>query len=173
MFMKKKLIVLLIIVLLVVTPIIVYFLTRGGGSDIAEGKYVIVNDTKFPDAYAVVKGKTIQFFNIDLNAYYQETMIEAYRRVEKSRTEPYTPMSDGELFRLTDLNSDFVDNAISFQILRRIKSERTNITMISYMHRSESSSAMTVHEKPLRRCTMGLTFSFKSRSKQQRRGIGK
>lgn len=112
--MKKKLIVLLIIVLLVVTPIIVYFLTRGGGSDIAEGKYAIVNDTRFPDAYAVVKGKTIQFFNIDLNAYYQETMIEAYRRVEKSRKEAYTPMSDEELFQLSDLNSDFVDKAISF-----------------------------------------------------------
>jgi len=129
MFMKKKLIVLLIIVLLVVTPIIVYFLTRGGGSDIAEGKYVIVNDTKFPDAYAVVKGKTIQFFNIDLNAYYQETMIEAYRRVEKSRTEPYTPMSDGELFRLTDLNSDFVDNAISFS---NIEADKVGTNQYNY-----------------------------------------
>jgi len=129
MFMKKKLIVLLIIVLLVVTPIIVYFLTRGGGSDIAEGKYAIVNDTRFPDAYAVVKGKTIQFFNIDLNAYYQETMIEAYRRVEKSRTEPYTPMSDGELFRLTDLNSDFVDNAISFS---NIEADKVGTNQYNY-----------------------------------------
>lgn len=121
MIMKKKLIVLLIIVLLVVTPIIVYFLTRGGGSDIAEGKYAIVNDTRFPDAYAVVKGKTIQFFNIDLNAYYQKTMTEIYRRAEKSRTEPYTPMSDEELFQLTDLNSDFVDKAISFSSIEADK----------------------------------------------------
>ena len=73
-----------------------------------------MNDIRFPEAYAVVKGKTIQFFNIDLNAYYQETMIAAYRKVEKARTEDYIPMSEEELNRLSDLNSEFVNNAADF-----------------------------------------------------------
>ena len=128
----KKFIVSLVIVLLAAIPVVVFFLTRGGGSDIAEGKYVLVNDTRFPDAYAVVKGKTIQFFNIDLNAYYQENMIEMYRRVEKNRTEAYTPLSDEELFRLTDLNSDFVDNAISFSDVQaqKVGTKQYNYTFI-------------------------------------------
>ena len=119
--MKKKIIVLLIIVLLATVPVVVYLLTRGGGSDIAEGKYVIVNDTRFPDAYTVVKGKTIQCFNIDLNAYYQDKMMKGYRRVEESRTWEYVPATEDELYRMTDVNSIMVSHALDYSNIRATK----------------------------------------------------
>lgn len=86
---------------------LIFFNYVGDGS-YTEGKYIIQNCEEYPDAYIKVKGDTIQFFNIDLNALCQDKkMKDYYRSVEKGNTEPFL---EEDLARVSDYNRAFVDN---------------------------------------------------------------
>ena len=69
--MKKKIMVFIIVIALATIGVVGYLIIRNG-SRIPEGKYMIKNYAEFPDAYAIVSGKTIQFYNIDFNSMYRE-----------------------------------------------------------------------------------------------------
>lgn len=47
-------------------------------SKVKDGTYKIQNNTAYPDAYIVIDNGEAQFFNIDLNALYKDTIAEDY-----------------------------------------------------------------------------------------------
>ena len=93
------------IILLIVTIVIVRF-TYTDNEKLGDGTYEIEDNEEYPDAKIVVKDGNLQFFNIDLNAIYQEKQIKEY----KSLIEKYPDLafSDEELKKYSDLNAWFV-----------------------------------------------------------------
>lgn len=112
--MKKSLIVIGIGGCAVISLLIVYFLTRIGGEGLPIGRYNIVDNARFPEAYIQVMDTTVQFFNIDLNEYYQEKQMTTYRRVLDNDQDWYGIVSDDELRNMTDLNAVFVERAYDY-----------------------------------------------------------
>lgn len=79
-----------------------------GGKEITEGTYRIKGYKSYPNAYIEVKGNTVQFHNIDLNAIYREYQLESYKKVLESNTE--VSITEEELEQISDLNELLVEN---------------------------------------------------------------
>lgn len=110
MNVHKKIIYISTIVLLLLGLIAVFLLTRGDGTGIREGIYRIEDNSSYPDAYISIKSGQIQFFNIDLNAYYLEKKMAFFRR-RMELTETDVTVSDAEIRQAVDVNLRFVDEA--------------------------------------------------------------
>ena len=78
------------------------------------GRYNIVGNDKYPDAYLEVTDSTLQFFNLDLNEYYQADQMREYRMVLENDPGWYGIVSDEELTELTDLNAVYVERAFNY-----------------------------------------------------------
>jgi len=101
--MKKIIISVIIVILLAVTLTANYI----GGAEFTEGKYKIQDFAEYPDAYIEVKGNTIQFHDIDLNAIYREHQVSEYR---KAVTKGIPVKLDEETLKTaSDFNARFVD----------------------------------------------------------------
>ena len=101
--MKKIIISVIIVILLAVTLTANYI----GGAEFTEGKYKIQDFAEYPDAYIEVKGNTIQFYNIDLNAIYRDYQVAEYR---KALTKGFPVKLDEEgIKKASDFNARFVD----------------------------------------------------------------
>lgn len=75
---------------------------------IAEGTYRIRNCSEFPDAYIVVKGNKIQFYNIDLNKLYREEELKDFKAwIEHGIG---VEMTQEQIEKASDLNELFVTN---------------------------------------------------------------
>lgn len=127
--MKKKTRIFIVIIILALAAsslIVVYVLTKTSDDRIPPGIYRIKENDKYPDAYIEVTEHTIQYFNIDLNEYYQEMQMLSYRRVVDNDPGYYGVISDEQLRILTDLNSVYVDRPFDYSRFEAIKTG-TNI----------------------------------------------
>lgn len=118
---KKILIAIVIGVSLFLGLFIVYILTRTQNDRIPVGKYRIKDNDKYPDAYLEVTEHTVQYFNIDLNEYYQEMQMLSYRRLVDNDPEYYGVITDEQLRMLTDLNTIYVDQPFDYSEFEAIK----------------------------------------------------
>ena len=113
--MKKKILIIIGIILLIAIPIAVNFLLKVNAKRMANGTYYAVNCEKYPDAYVVVKGETIQFYNIDLNATYRKDQLDSiYMKQNNENLSFDTGLTDEELLELSDLNNMFVNNPYEY-----------------------------------------------------------
>ena len=67
----KKIIIAIACGIAVLLLLVVFVFTQTGKNGMKLGRYNIVDNDKYPDAYLEVTETTLQFFNIDLNEYYQ------------------------------------------------------------------------------------------------------
>lgn len=79
-------------------------------SKVKDGTYQIQNNTTYPDAYIVVENGEAQFFNIDLNALYKDTIVEDYLAYLKNYKNQKLSSSDEEKVKDSiDLNAQFCE----------------------------------------------------------------
>lgn len=99
-----------IVVIVVAALLGVIIVTTGIGSGrMADGTYRITNCEAYPDAYLVVDGYRVQFFNIDLNALYQEKQRKDFQQwIERGIG---ASMTEEQIERASDLNNLFVSNS--------------------------------------------------------------
>ena len=114
--MKKKIIILIIIIALADIGVGGYLILRNART-IPEGKYMIKNYAEYPDAYAIVSGKTIQFFNIDFNEMYREQELYYILTAQEERGVLDTGYTKEELIELSDLNRLVVKKPYNFSEL--------------------------------------------------------
>ncbi|MBD5158139.1 MAG: hypothetical protein HDT13_10980 [Butyrivibrio sp.] len=113
--MKKRILIIIIVVLLIVLPIAVNFLFKINSNRMANGTYYAVNCEEYPDAYVVVKGETIQFYNIDLNSIYREDQLNSiYEDHNNENLSFRIEVTDEELLEMSDLNNMFVNNPYKY-----------------------------------------------------------
>lgn len=113
--MKRKILIILGIILLLAIPLVVLFTLKMTGKRFANGIYYAVDCEEYPDAYLVVKGKTLQFYNIDLNAEYgQEQLDDIYEAHNNENLLFRIEISDEELLERADLNNIFVNNPYEY-----------------------------------------------------------
>ncbi len=112
--MMKKIIIAIACGIAVLLLLVVFVFTQTGKNGMKLGRYNIVDNDKYPDAYLEVTETTLQFFNIDLNEYYQAEQMREYRMVLDNDPEWYGAVSDEELTELTDLNAVYVERAFDY-----------------------------------------------------------
>ena len=113
--MKKKILFIIAIIVLITIPTVIFFTLKINAKRMASGTYYAVNCEEYPDAYVVVKGETIQFYNIDLNAIYREDQLNSvYMKQNNENLSFNTGLTDEELLELSDLNNMFVNNPYKY-----------------------------------------------------------
>ena len=113
--MKKKILFIIAIIVLITIPTVIFFTLKINGKSMSNGTYYAVNCEEYPDAYVVVKGETIQFYNIDLNAIYREDQLNSvYMKQNNENLSFNTGLTDEELLELSDLNNMFVNNPYKY-----------------------------------------------------------
>ena len=113
--MKKKILIAVGIIVLIALPIAVDFLLKIYSNGMANGIYYAVDCEEYPDAYVVVKGETIQFYNIDLNAIYrQEELDDLYKAHNNEKLSFKIDVTEEELLEMSDLNNKFVNNPYKY-----------------------------------------------------------
>ncbi|MBR4342878.1 MAG: hypothetical protein IKP88_09255 [Lachnospiraceae bacterium] len=118
--MRKVIKITVIVVVFAVIGVVSYLLLSNG-SGIAEGKYFIKNNSEFPNAYAIVSGKTIQFFNIDFNGMFREQQLSSILTAQEERGLLDTGYTKEELIELSDINHLVVDQPYDFSKLKPLK----------------------------------------------------
>lgn len=118
--MKKKIMVFIIVIALATIGVVGYLIIRNG-SRIPEGKYMIKNYAEFPDAYAIVSGKTIQFYNIDFNSMYREKELYYILTAQEERGVLDTGYTKEKLIELSDINHLVVDKPYDFSELHPLE----------------------------------------------------
>jgi hypothetical protein len=107
--MKKAIKIALIILAALILMITVFKVTYIGDGRIDDGTYEITGFDQYPDAYIVVAGDTVQFYNIDLNQIYQAGQMAQYKEVVEKNQD--LKMTEEEVARYSDLNTLMVQNA--------------------------------------------------------------
>lgn len=115
--MKKKIKIVVIILSLILivglTILAVMYINGAFSQELSDGKYYIVGNTEYKDAYVEVKGDQIQFHNIDLTKIYREDMVRIFKKVTKNHPERDLP--DDELYELLDINKWLVDKSYTMR----------------------------------------------------------
>lgn len=106
--MKSKIKIIIGAIIAIALLVVCYGIVKIGGAEITEGKYMICDFDSYPDAYIEVKENMIQFYNIDLNAIYQEYQLSNYKKMVDSGFQ--SAMSDEQVAKDADLNEMFVNN---------------------------------------------------------------
>ena len=115
--MKKKTLIIIGIILLITIPLAVNFLLKINTKKITDGTYYAVNCEEYPDAYVVVKGDTLQFYNIDLNAIYQKDQLNSVYKAHNNENLSFRiDVTEEELLKLSDLNDMFVNNSCKYDL---------------------------------------------------------
>lgn len=115
--MKKKTLIIIGIILLIAIPFAVNFILKINSSKMRNGTYYAVDCEEYPDAYVVVKGETLQFYNIDLNAIYQEEQLNGvYKAHNNENLSSRIDVTEEELLKLSDLNDMFVKNPCAYDM---------------------------------------------------------
>lgn len=106
--MKKNVFKIVFIVIAAIAILVVVIgITSVNSGEPDAGIYKITDYKEYPDAYIKVKEHSLQFYNIDLNAIYQEKQIEEYNKlIDKF---PDYALSDKEVEEYSDLNAILVE----------------------------------------------------------------
>lgn len=79
-------------------------------SKVADGKYQIQNNAVYPDAYILVEDGQAQFFHIDLNELYKESIVEDYLNYLKNyKKQKLTASEEKQVRDAIDLNEQFCE----------------------------------------------------------------
>lgn len=79
-------------------------------SKIADGRYQIQNNVVYPDAYILVEDGQAQFFHIDLNELYKESIVEDYLNYQKNyKKQKLTASEEKQVRDEIDLNAQFCE----------------------------------------------------------------
>ena len=111
--MRKKLKWIILAVVILLIPVVILLVTKLGKNSFKKGRYNITECPEYPDAYAVVSTKGIRFYNIDLNALFQEHQFKSLSRFQEMGL--ISGYSDEDLKSLSDLNKMFVENEFDFE----------------------------------------------------------
>lgn len=114
----------------VISLLVVFFLTRTSREGLSIGKYDIAGNDKYPNAYIEVTDNTIQFFNIDLNEYYQAEQMRVYRMVLDNDPGWYGTVSDDELRSMADLNAVFIEKPYDYS---QIDAKKIGTNLMAYL----------------------------------------
>lgn len=96
-------------------PIVIFFTLKITGKRFANGTYYAVDCEEYPDAYVVVKGETIQFYNIDLNTTYSQKQLDDIYEAHNNENLLFRiEISEAELLERADLNNIFVNNPYEY-----------------------------------------------------------
>lgn len=107
--MKKTLKAGIVLVVAMALLVGVFLISCRGDGTIADGIYRVTNSEAYPDAYIVVRDNEIQFYNIDLNALYQEYQRWNYAEWEKRGVG--AKLTEEQIEEFSDLNELYVSNA--------------------------------------------------------------
>lgn len=102
-----KTISIIIAAVIVLISVIAFVRTQTG--EIASGVYKIKAFDEYPEAYIKIKDDTIQFFNIDLNAIYQDGQMDMYESYAERY--PEYALTQEQVSEYSDLNAVFVEQA--------------------------------------------------------------
>lgn len=79
-------------------------------SKVADGRYQIQNNVVYPDAYILVEDGQAQFFHIDLNELYKESIVEDYLNYLKNyKKQELTASEEKQVRDAIDLNAQFCE----------------------------------------------------------------
>lgn len=106
--MEKIVKIAFVIVAAVVLLISVIKFTYIGDGKITPGVYKVKDFDRYPDACIEVRDDEIQFYNIDLNAIYQDEMLKNYYDLIEKK--PEFALSDEDVKKYSDLNTLMVMN---------------------------------------------------------------
>lgn len=113
--MKKRILLVIGLILLITFPITICVIFRVSDSDMADGTYHVVDCETYPNAYIIVKGQTVQFYNIDLNATYGDSQFEEVYWMQTRKEAPIdTGYTIEELKQMADLNVAFCENSYNY-----------------------------------------------------------
>lgn len=112
--MKKIFGVSFISIILIIVLLLAVKLSSAFSSSMNDGKYKILDEELYSDAYIEVKDNTIRFYNIDLNEIYRQGQYENYLNIKNNGID--FGLSDEELYEKSDLNRIFVDNAYEVDV---------------------------------------------------------
>ncbi|MCI8408898.1 MAG: hypothetical protein HFJ09_06460 [Lachnospiraceae bacterium] len=105
---KRNIIILLLCCIVVVLPVI-WLVFFSYDSTVADGRYYVQNSKEYPDAYIEVKDGKAQFFQVDLNFYYKEWVVDNYTAYENLHNGEMTEEEKKELSESVDLNALFCE----------------------------------------------------------------
>ncbi len=79
-------------------------------SRVADGRYQIQNNAAYPDAYILVEDGQAQFFHIDLNELYKDSIVEKYLYYLKNhKNQKITVSEENQIKDTIDLNAQFCE----------------------------------------------------------------
>lgn len=89
-------------------------------SKVKDGTYMIQNNTTYPDAYIVVDNGKAQFFNIDLNALYKDTIVEDDLLYLKNyKNQKLSSLDEEKVKDSIDLNAQFCETKFVLDYSRK------------------------------------------------------
>lgn len=136
-YMKNKIKSIVVAILAVLVMAGVFMFVNIGGAEISKGIYELVGYEEYPDAYIVVEDDTIQFFNIDLNAIYQQGQLDNYNKmIEKGFQSDFT---NEQVKEYSDLNAMFVTNPYTIDYEQSNDNKTGTFTYIYYCIRENSA----------------------------------
>ena len=110
--MKKYINIAMVVILIVMVGVAVVWLYVNR-TKVADGKYKIQDNSTYPNAYIIVKNGEAQFFNIDLNAMYKDSIVEDAIRYEKYYKKKKLSRRDEQNIRDSiDLNKQFCNKRV-------------------------------------------------------------
>ncbi len=124
--MKKTLKVSIFLTVTVVLLAGAFLISCRGDGRIADGTYKVTNSDAYPDACIVVRGNEIQFYNIDLNALYQELENQNFEVWEQKGVGAKLTEEQKEQF--SDLNEMFVYNTWTIDYNHTVTSKEGTFT---------------------------------------------
>lgn len=128
--MKTKLKIVVSIVVAIVILIATIMIVSIGGAEIAEGRYEIVGYDVYPDAYIMVEENSIQFYNIDLNAIYQEYQSDNYQKMIEAGI--VSNVTEEQLENMSDLNAMFVSNPYIIDYEQQLDNKSGTFTYVYF-----------------------------------------
>lgn len=111
---KRNIIILLLCCIVIVLPV-VWMVFFSYDSTVSDGRYYVQNSKEYPNAYIEVKDGKAQFFQVDLNFYYKDLVVENYINYENIHNGEMTEEEKKELSESVDLNAMFSEKEVEIE----------------------------------------------------------
>lgn len=120
----------IILVVAVVFLVGAFLISRRGDGQIADGTYKVTNSEAYPDAKITVCDNEIQFYNIDLNALYQEYQRKNYEEWEKRGVG--ARLTEEQIEQYSNLNEMYVLSAWTIDYSTTVTSKEGTFTNVYF-----------------------------------------